>query len=155
MSRTIAAAPDEASTAPATARAPTTELNDALVLADGEPLRLKPLGPEDRDRLASLFARLTPESRRRRFLSPKRELTARELVYFTEIDHVEHEAIVAVDQRDGSFGGVAQYVHDGDRAGVGNVALVGADRFHGMGRGTARNTDTGPPARAYRLPPPA
>jgi hypothetical protein len=54
---------------------------DALVLADGRRLRVRPLGPADRDRLTALFARLSPESRYRRFLSPKPELMPRELVY--------------------------------------------------------------------------
>ena len=67
---------------------------------------------QDRAGLAALFARLTPESRYRRFLSPKPELTPRELTYFTDIDHVNHEAIAAVDQRDDSIVGVARYVRD-------------------------------------------
>ena len=86
---------------PTILRASCAAASNALVLADGTRLRFRPIGSGDRDGLAALFARLTPESRRRRFLSPKRELTPRELVYFTDIDHVEHEAIAAVDERDG------------------------------------------------------
>ena len=78
-----------------------TPSGDTLVLADGSRLRLRPLGCADRDRLAALFARLSPESRYRRFLSPKPALTARELVYLTDIDRFRHEAVAAVDPRDG------------------------------------------------------
>ncbi len=113
------------------------EAIEALMLAGGTRLLLRPIGREDREGLAALFARLTPESRYRRFLSPKHELTPRELAFFTDIDHVGHEAIVALDQRDGSIVGVARYVHVCDRAGVAEVAVVIADELQRLGIGTA------------------
>ncbi len=109
---------------------------DRLVLADGTGLRFRPIGTGDRDGLARLFDRLGPESRRRRFLSPKYELTARELAYLTHIDHVGHEAIAAVDERDGSIVGVARYALVADRSGVADVAVVVADGLQSMGIGT-------------------
>lgn len=131
--------PDEvfAQKAGTSLRASCAAATNPLVLADGTRFRFRPVGPSDRDGLAALLARLTPESRRRRFLSPKRELTARELVYFTDIDHVKHEAIAAVDQRDGSIVGVGRYVHVADRAGVAEVAVEVADELQSMGIGTA------------------
>jgi RimJ/RimL family protein N-acetyltransferase len=116
--------------------------SNGLVLADGTHLRFRPIGCGDRDGLAALFARLTPESRRRRFLSPKLELTAPELLYFTNIDHVEHEAIAAVDERDGSIVGVGRYARFADRTGVADVAVEVADELQGMGIGTALATCT-------------
>ena len=118
-------------------RASCTAATDLLVLADGTRLRFRLITPDDRDRLAGLFARLTSESRLRRFLSPKRELTPRELVFLTHIDHVGHEAIAAVDQRDGSIVGVARYVRVADRVGVAEVAVEVADELQNMGIGTA------------------
>jgi RimJ/RimL family protein N-acetyltransferase len=115
-----------------TALRPCAVARDQLVLADGTHLRFRPLGPGDRDGLAALFDRLSFESRRRRFLSPKHELTARELTYFTEIDHVGHEAIAAVDQHDDCIVGVARYVSYPDRAGVAELAVEVADELHGM-----------------------
>jgi RimJ/RimL family protein N-acetyltransferase len=109
---------------------------DGLVLANGIRLRFRPISPDDRDRLARLFARLTPESRHRRFLSPKRELTPRELVYLADIDHVTHEAIAAVDERDGSIVGVGRYAQFPDRMGVADVAVTVIDELQGMGIGT-------------------
>jgi RimJ/RimL family protein N-acetyltransferase len=107
------------------------------VLADGTRLLLRPLSTDDRPGLAALFARLTPGSRYQRFLSPKPELTPRELTYFTDIDHVDHEAFAAVDVRDGSIVGVGRYVHHGDRGGVAEVAVEVVDELQGMGIGTA------------------
>ena len=109
----------------------------SLVLGDGARISLRQVGAEDRDGLAALFARLSPQSRYRRFLSPKPELTPRELTYFTDIDHVNHEAIAAVDQRDDSIVGVARYVRDPGRADVAELAIEVADAFQRMGIGTA------------------
>ena len=118
------------------------ETANTLVLADGTRLRLRPIGPDDRPGLAALFARLSPESRRRRYLGPKRELTPRELTGLTDIDHVHHEAIAAIDERDGSIVGVARYAHRTDRAGVAEIAVEVADDLHSLGIGTelARRT---------------
>jgi RimJ/RimL family protein N-acetyltransferase len=118
---------------PAAAGAAATDL---LVLADGTRLRLRPIGPDDRDGLVRLFARLSAESRYRRFLSPKHELTPRELAHLTEIDHVGHEAIAAVDQSDGSIVGVARYVRAADRSDVADVAVAVADELQSRGIGT-------------------
>jgi RimJ/RimL family protein N-acetyltransferase len=110
---------------------------ESLVVADGTPITLRPVGTRDRAGLAALFARLTPESRYQRFLSPKRELTPRELTFFTDIDHLNHEAIAAVDDRDDSIVGVARYVRDPGRADVAELAIEVADAFQRMGIGTA------------------
>jgi RimJ/RimL family protein N-acetyltransferase len=124
---------------------------DAVALADGTRLGLRAVGPDDRDRLAALFARLSPQSRYQRFLSPKSELTSRELSYFTDIDHVHHVAIAAVDERDGSIVGVGRYVEGAGRAGVAEIAVVVADELHSMGIGTALATRTVERARANGL----
>jgi protein lysine acetyltransferase len=120
-----------------TLRASCPAATDLLVLANGTRLRFRPISSDDRDRLARLFARLTPESRYRRFLSPKRQLTRHELVYLTDLDHVAHEAIAAVDQRDGSIVGVGRYAQYADRVAVADVAFTVADELQGMGIGTA------------------
>jgi RimJ/RimL family protein N-acetyltransferase len=119
-----------------------------LVLADGTRFRLRPLGSADRDGVAALFARLSPESRYRRFLSPKPELTPRELAFLTDIDHIRHEAFAAVDQRDDSIVGVCRYVHVVDRPGAAEVAVEVTDELQNMGIGTALARQTVQRARA-------
>ncbi len=107
-----------------------------LVLTDGTRLLLRTLSCDDRDGLAALFARLTPESRYRRFLSPKAVLTPQELAYFTDLDHVDHDAVAAVDQRGGSIVGVGRYVRDDKRPRVADMAIEVADELQRMGIGT-------------------
>ena len=118
-------------------RASRAAVTDMLVLANGTRLRFRPLASDDRARLAGLFARLSFESRRRRFLSPKPALTAREVGFLTDIDHVAHEAIAAVDQRDRSIVGVARYVRVADRPDIADVAVEVVDEIRNLGVGTA------------------
>ena len=110
---------------------------DELVLADGRRLRVRPIGPEDRERLAGLFARLSDESRYRRFLGPKRTLTAGELTRLTDIDHVTHEALAAIDPHDCSIVGVARYARWEGHDGVADISVAVADDLHGRGIGGA------------------
>jgi hypothetical protein len=95
---------------PASIRAPSAEPTDTLVQADGTRRRLGSIRSGDRDRVAPLFARLRHDSRYRRFLSPKRESTPRELSVLTDIDHIQYEPVAAVDQRNGSIAGIGRYV---------------------------------------------
>jgi GNAT superfamily N-acetyltransferase len=121
---------------------------EALILANGRRLRVRPLGPADRNGLMTLFARLSPESRYRRFLSPKPGLTPRELVYLTDTDGVHHEAIAAVDPCDGSIVGVGRYVRRRDQPAIADVAFEVADELQSMGIGTALATNIVQQARA-------
>ena len=118
----------------AAAQAPVSE---ALLLGDGTEIQIRPVTPADRAGVAALFSRLSSESRYRRFLAPKRELTERELVFFTDVDHLMHEALAAIDQRDGSVVGVARYVQYIDRPRVAAVAFEVADERQRLGIGMA------------------
>jgi RimJ/RimL family protein N-acetyltransferase len=110
--------------------------NDSATAPLPEGIQIRPLEPSDRSRLAALFKRLSPESRRRRFLGSKPELSERELRYFTEIDHHWHEALAAVDRRDGSIVGIARYVGLADRPTAADVAVAVADEVQRRGIGT-------------------
>ncbi len=94
------------------------------------------LRPDDRDALATAFARLSEESRRRRFLGPKPVLSERELTFLTDIDHVAHEALVAVDEADGSIVAVARYNAWKGREGVADLAVAVLDEWQGRRLGT-------------------
>ena len=105
--------------------------------ANAVPISLRQVEAGDRAGLSALFARLSPRSRYLRFLSPKPRLTSNELRFLSDVDHVNHEAIAAVNEDDGSIVGVARYVRHADRADAAEVAIEVADAFHRMGIGTA------------------
>ena len=111
---------------------------DKLVLADGMRLRLRDIDSRDRDGFAAFFYRLSPASRLSRFLSPKRELTPRELDYFTDVDQFHHVAIAAVQESDGSIVAISRYVaHPDGPTGRAEVAMEVADELQAKGIGAA------------------
>jgi GNAT superfamily N-acetyltransferase len=105
-----------------------------LRLRDGSRVRIRQIRPDDRAELADAFARLSVESRFRRFLSPIDELSERDLDFFTQVDHRDHEALVAVDAATGAGIAVARYVRIGDDCA--EPAVVVADDWQGRGVGT-------------------
>ena len=113
-----------------------TRHENRLVLADGRRLQIRPIRPDDADGLAGLFARLGPDSRYRRFLSPKPRLEPRELAYLTNLDYVDHDALAAVDGSEHSIVGVARYVRDASRPSAAHMAVAVADELQGVGIGT-------------------
>jgi RimJ/RimL family protein N-acetyltransferase len=119
-----------------------------LVLADGRRLKIRPIERQDRDRLRRLLMRLTPESRYRRYLSPKPALSERELDHLLDVDRVHHEALAAVDETNGSFVAAARYVQLPDQPDVADVAIEVADDLHRHGIGTALAIRTLDRARA-------
>jgi RimJ/RimL family protein N-acetyltransferase len=107
-----------------------------VALRDGSEVVIRQVRGADAPLLADGFARLSPESRRLRFLRRKDELTPAELRYFTDIDHHDHEALGALDQTDGRGVGVARYVRDaGDRHSA-EIAVTVVDDWQGRGLGT-------------------
>jgi RimJ/RimL family protein N-acetyltransferase len=97
-------------------------------------LLIRPIRREDRNALAEAFERLSDESRYRRFLTPKPRLSARELDALTDVDHLTHEAVVAVDPR-GHLVGVARYAPWPNRVATAELAITVADEWQGKGLG--------------------
>jgi RimJ/RimL family protein N-acetyltransferase len=107
------------------------------ILSDGRRYVVRPISPQDKDLLASGLAHLSPASVYRRFLSAKPSFTTAELRYLTEIDHVNHEALIAVLADDPSrVVGVARFVRlEGDAPGTAEVAVTVGDCYQGQGVG--------------------
>jgi RimJ/RimL family protein N-acetyltransferase len=102
----------------------------------GVVLDVRPISPDDRERLATAFERLSKLSRMQRFLAPKPRLSATELTYLTQIDHRAHEALVAVDPSGDRIVGVARYASEPDEPGTADLAFVVADEWQGQGIAT-------------------
>ena len=113
-----------------------SDLGTPVVWAEGERLAVRPLEVTDRDAFAALFDRLSPDSRFRRFHGPKPVLAPRELTYLTDVDHLRHEALAAIDKRDGSIVGVSRYVARVEEPQVADLAIEVADDMQGIGIGT-------------------
>ncbi|HKA03643.1 MAG TPA: hypothetical protein VKD67_04920, partial [Acidimicrobiales bacterium] len=57
-----------------------------VVLADGGTVHVRPIRPDDADRLLAFHGRQSPESLYFRFFSPKPRLTDKEVEHFTTVD---------------------------------------------------------------------
>ena len=84
---------------------------------DHSRVTIRPIEPADAPLLVAAFAELSEDSRYRRFFTPKRELDDRQLAYLTNVDHHDHEALVAIDASSGSCAGVARFVRVAGEAG--------------------------------------
>src|SRR5215831_21412247 len=108
----------------------------SVVLRDGSQVVIRQVRSADAPLLADGFARLSPESRRLRFLRRKDALSAAELRYFTDVDHHDHEALGALDQAGGRGVGVARYVRDAGDPHAAEIAVTVVDDWQGRGLGT-------------------
>jgi len=100
---------------------------------DGTEISIRPIEPGDKETLRDGFDHLSLQSRYERFLSPMDEVSPRMVRYFTEVDHHDHEALVAfVDDRPVA---VARFIRvkDPERA---EAAITVADEWQGHGIGT-------------------
>jgi RimJ/RimL family protein N-acetyltransferase len=106
-----------------------------VTLADGARVLVRPVQPGDKPLFADAWQHFGEESRYRRFLGAKGGLSASDLAYFTEVDHVDHEAIGARDAQSGAGVGVARYVRLRERPAVAEAAVSVVDAWQGRGLG--------------------
>jgi len=106
-------------------------------LRDGRRIEIRPIRPEDRQELADGMRRLSPESRYRRFFAPTDELSQSELAYLSEVDHHDHEALIALEPGTGEGIGVARFVRSRDDRELAELAVAVADSWHRQGVGGA------------------
>jgi GNAT superfamily N-acetyltransferase len=108
-------------------------------LPDGILVRTRPLRPEDRDKLRNGFARLSPESKYRRFFSAPATLSDATLDYLTRTDGRDHVAIgaeLADKGVDTSYGiGIARFVRVAEEPTTAEAAVAVIDEMQHRGVG--------------------
>ncbi len=105
-----------------------------VLLRDGSAAHIRPIRADDRDRLAELHSLLSEQTIYFRFFAAYPELTSRDLVFFTSVDHDDRVALVVT--VDDAIVGVVRY----DRTEAGGpeaeVAFVVRDDYQGYGLGS-------------------
>lgn len=105
-------------------------------LRDGSAIVVRPIRADDKAALAAGFASLSEQSRYQRFMTAINELSASELRYLTEVDHHDHEALIAFASGAGEPAGVARFVRLEDAVSA-EAAVTVVDDWQGRGVGTA------------------
>lgn len=105
-------------------------------LTDGTPVRIRPIAPKDRDRLAEGWERFSERSRYLRFLQNRASLSGADLRYLTEIDYDDHFAWGAELVDDGQAGiGIGRYIRVADEPTVAEAAIAVIDEYQHRGLG--------------------
>src|SRR5213076_1840219 len=117
-----------------------------LRLEDGTEISIREIRADDKELLAAGHAQLSERSRLHRFLGAKPRLTRSDLRYLTEVDGVNHHAVVAVSGPD--IVGVARWVRLVDDPDVAEAAVVVGDPLQGKGLGKILARELADSARA-------
>jgi RimJ/RimL family protein N-acetyltransferase len=104
-----------------------------VVLSDGGTMAVRPIRPDDAERIVAFHERQSPESIYFRFFSPRPRLSERDLERFTRVDYVDRMAFVGLIGDD--LVGVARYDRHRARSDA-EVAFFIDDAHHGRGMAT-------------------
>lgn len=108
------------------------------VLSEGTRVIVRPLVPDDGQRILEGFRRMSPASRYRRFMTPVDELSPEMLRRLVDVDYVDHFAwgALAADEPGQPGVGVARYVRAKDDPEVAEAAVTVIDEYQGRGLGS-------------------
>jgi GNAT superfamily N-acetyltransferase len=121
-------------------------------LPSGSRVVIRPIAADDKDKLARGLRQLSEESIRKRFLASKPRFTSAELRYLTEVDGINHVALVAVLEDDpDQLVAVARCVRLPDRVATAEMAIVVGDPWQNQGLGRALATALADAARAVGI----
>ena len=95
-----------------------------------------PLHPGDRSRYLGGVSKMSEQSLYKRFMAPVARLTESQLRYLLEVDHRDHEALLAIDEESGEAVGVARFIRL-ERPEVAEAAIIVVDPWQGSGLGKA------------------
>jgi len=96
---------------------------------------LRPIAPADKAQLSAGVAALSPESAYGRFLTGKSSLTPGELRYLTEVDGVDHIALIVL--HGSELVAVGRIVRDHERRDTAELAIAVCDAWQRRGIGRA------------------
>lgn len=105
-----------------------------VVLRDGAGVRVRPIRPDDSERIRSFFERLGPESRYYRFFRVKDSLEPSEIHHFVNVDYSDRMALIALDEDE--MIAVGRYDRITDEPSRAEVAFAVVDQHQGRGLGT-------------------
>lgn len=105
-------------------------------LSSGRQVIIRPIRPDDGERLQAAYLRLSERSRYQRFLAPKPRLTDPDIAYLVDVDGRTHVALVATTtERPDQIIAVARFVREPADERSAEFAIAVGDPFQGEGLG--------------------
>ena len=108
-----------------------------VTLRGGDVVRIRQVRPGDAPALARAYANLGEQSRYRRFFTVMPELPEATLKAAVEVDHVDHEALVAVPLLSAEIVGECRFIRLPDQPDTAEVGVTVVDAWQGRGLGSA------------------
>lgn len=123
-----------------------------IILKDGHTFKVRPITPDDRDKLRDLFYRLSPQTRYLRFGHVKEHISDTELDYFTRVHAPESYAYLGLTGEGGEeqIRAVGRWFLSDDR-GTAEIAFVVEDNIQARGIGTALLEKLAETALTFRI----
>ncbi|MFC7358654.1 GNAT family N-acetyltransferase [Nocardioides astragali] len=117
-------------------------------LRSGDTVWIRPVRSTDASELQRAFALMSDKSQYQRFLTGTPRLTDSQAAYFSQVDHVDHEAYVALSPKDEThIIGVARFIRYPTAPDDAELAITVADSWHNRGLATVLVRELGGRAR--------
>jgi RimJ/RimL family protein N-acetyltransferase len=109
----------------------------AVTLRSGDVVRLRQVRPGDAAALARAYANLGEQSRYRRFFTVMPELPESTLKAAADVDHENHEALVAMPLLSTEIVGECRFIRRADQPDSADAGVTVVDAWQGRGLGSA------------------
>src|ERR1700735_2881242 len=109
----------------------------AVTLRSGDIVRIRQVRPDDAPALARAYANLGEQSRDRRFFTDMPQLPEATLKAAVEVDHTDHEALVAVPLLSTEIVGECRFIPLPDQPDTAEIGVTVVDAWQGRGLGSA------------------
>ena len=108
-----------------------------VTLRSGDIVRVRQVRPGDVPALAQAYANLGEQSRYRRFFTVMPELSEATLEAAADVDHEDHEALVAVPLLSPEIVGECRFIRHADQPDSADLGVTVVDAWQGRGLGSA------------------
>jgi RimJ/RimL family protein N-acetyltransferase len=108
-----------------------------VTLRSGDVVRIRQIRPDDAAALVRAYANLGEQSRYRRFFTVMPELPEATLKAAVEVDHVDHEALVAEPLPSTGIVGECRFIRWPDQPDTAEIGVTVVDAWQGRGLGSA------------------
>ena len=112
-------------------------MSQLVALRSGDVVRIRQVRPDDASALAQAYANLGEQSRYRRFFTVMPQLPESTLKAAVNVDHVDHEALVAVPLLSAEIVGECRFIRLPDQPDTAEIGVTVVDAWQGRGLGSA------------------